>query len=1012
MQDYRYCNTAGMPVIMPPTQLPKSTSDPEISSTHPRPVRPKFHHSCTNDRLREGSRFGTPLFLSMSGKIRKDRKSVFKELGLDTDQPTGAYASELEFGEITGLASPTSTFSPDTTGQENASEDGKSETGGDQNRDQDEQYQDHSDFARSPRSPSRSNRPWYSRLTPGRRPKVRAVSSAPPPSVSSFSRVSMIALLIAVVLPAFSFYKGDEKVASGGVAEAGVIYARPQGAGPILEPRADSPTKVCKRWAHQTAHLNGTLYIYGGQATTSQDQKSDAWNNNFLVLDLTKSWDISSPALRGYPQPNGPPAVSLGFLWNDYNNLYLYGGQFSDTPFVEPAPVSVWRYNVPRQTWTEFKNPKTSGGNASTDGGIPVQRAAEGAGISVPELGVSWYFGGHYDEHTTPGWSNQVPRLYLKSMLEFTHPGYANDAVYSLKNAGAEESGAYRNITEGGLQVHDAFSERADAVLVFVPGWGDMGVLIGLAGGSVQGNDEDFVDDLEVLDVYDIAHSQWYHQKTTGERPTVRVNLCAVTASAPDASSFQIYVYGGQNLTPYKSQTQYSDMYILSIPAFHWIKVADSNSPQAPKPRAGHTCNLRDGQILVVGGYTGENSACESPGIWVFNATSLTWSSRFTSLDHPNDISPENHVLANSYGYQVPAPVYSVIGGDANGGATLTTPSAGQPTSGPFATGKPPVFTVTQSGSTATITHWGPGITTTDGVVIPGKQPSDPHKKVNGGLIAAAVLAALAGLLAGYLGYCAWLYRRQVRAYKTHLAISNRYTGPAGVSTSGFGGSLAAFFWGSRKGSKKSTKSAVSASAAGPSAAVAGRSSMTAAAAGVVENEKRLSNDSIDSWAYGIPTEPRIIFDDPSSTSERPSPGSGITGTISNHSSSLHPTSSHTGSGTGLGAPPRPAGWWREGGTANNSGGSGSGTQGTGTGTTGSGTTPGSVPRPARPVGNLRRSRSTGSGGSTSSTELLLDGQEPSFFSVIMGPRRALRVVNGLEVENNGEKVNNDGEQE
>ena len=26
----------------------------------------------------------------------------------------------------------------------------------------------------------------------------------------------------------------------------------------------------------------------------------------------------------------------------------------------------------------------------------------------------------------------------------------------------------------------------------------------------------------------------------------------------------------------------------------------------------------------------------------------------------------------------------------------------------------------------------------------------------------------------------------------------------------------------------------------------------------------------------------------------------------------------------------------------------------------------------------------------------LLDGQEPSFFSVVMGPRRALRVVNGL----------------
>ncbi|KAK3987573.1 hypothetical protein QBC44DRAFT_117838 [Cladorrhinum sp. PSN332] len=983
-----------MPVIIPPTQLPKSPSDPEISSAHPRPVRPKFHHSCTNDRLRESSR--SHLFLSsMSGKIRKDRKSVFKELGLDTDQPSGPYASEHEFGEITGLASPASTYFPDAAhAQDNASEDGKSETGGNQNRDQDEQDQDQSDSARSPTSPSRSSRPWYSRLTPGRRPKVRAVSSAPPPSVSSFSRVSMIALLIAVVLPAFSYYSGDEKGALGGVAEAGVIYRRTQDAGPVLEPRADSPTKVCKRWAHQSAHVNGTLYIYGGQATESQDQKSNAWNNNFIALDLTKSWDISSPALRGFPQPNGPPAVSLGYFWNDYNNLYLYGGQFSDNPFVEPAPVSVWRYNIPRQTWTEFKNPKTSGGNASTDGGIPVQRAAEGAGVSVPELGLSWYFGGHYDMHTTPGWSNQTPRLYLKSLLEFTHPGYANDGVYALQNAGADESGVYRNITEGGLQVHDAFSERADAVLVFVPGWGDKGVLIGLAGGSVQNDEEDFIDDLEILDVYDIAHSQWYHQKTTGERPTVRVNLCAVTASAPDASSFQIYVYGGQNLTPYRSQIQYSDMYILSIPAFHWIKVPQpsTSSSQTPNPRAGHTCNLRDGQILVVGGYTGEQSACESPGIWVFNATSLTWSSRFTSLDHPSDISPENSVLGNSYGYQVPAPVYSVIGGGANGGATLTTPSAGQPTAGPFATGKPPVFTVTESGSTATITHWGPGTTTTDGAVIPGEPPASEDGGVSGGLIAAGVIAALAGLAAGYLGYCAWLYRRQVRAYKSHLAISNRYTGPAGASTSGLG-SLAAFFWGSRKASKKSNKS--TASAAGPSALNTEKEHPA---------QPRFSSDTIDSWFQSgnmMPTEPKIMFDDHGGggSSERPSPGSGITGTSGTNSTSLHPASS--GSAVGLG---RPAGWWREGGsTAASGSGSGSGarTQGTGTG---SGITPDSVPRPAP----LRRSRST-SGGSTSSTELLLDGQEPSFFSVVMGPRRALRVVNGLEGENtsNGNNVGN-----
>lgn len=41
--------------------------------------------------------------------------------------------------------------------------------------------------------------------------------------------------------------------------------------------------------------------------------------------------------------------------------------------------------------------------------------------------------------------------------------------------------------------------------------------------------------------------------------------------------------------------------------------------------------------------------------------------------------------------------------------------------------------------------------------------------------------------------------------------------------------------------------------------------------------------------------------------------------------------------------------------------------------------------------------RRSDSGESSSSAERLLDGQEPSFFNVVMKPRRALRVVNGLE---------------
>ena len=175
----------------------------------------------------------------------------------------------------------------------------------------------------------------------------------------------------------------------------------------------------------------------------------------------------------------------MGALWNSYDSLWLYGGMFSDSPPASPLPVSTWKYDIKSGDWEEFPNPQTTVGNFSDGGNQPVQRSAEGAALSVPEIGRSWYFGGHLDLYTTEGWSNQIARVYLKSFLEFTHPGYANTGVASLgSKKAAPEEGVYRNITEGGLQDEAGFTERADGSLVYVPGWGTEGIILGLAGGT------------------------------------------------------------------------------------------------------------------------------------------------------------------------------------------------------------------------------------------------------------------------------------------------------------------------------------------------------------------------------------------------------------------------------------------------------------------------------------------------------------------------------------------------
>ena len=166
------------------------------------------------------------------------------------------------------------------------------------------------------------------------------------------------------------------------------------------------------------------------------------------------------------------------------DSLYLYGGEYSWKPPAVPDTFSTWEYSIADSSWIEHSSPATAAGNSAPDGDVPVQRAAEGAGVNVPSLGRGYYFGGHLDGYTTPGWDQSIPRVYLQSLLEYTFPGNSNNEVNSLKSSEAGSAGVYRNITDGGQQAEVGFTERADGILIYVPGFGAQGILLALAGGT------------------------------------------------------------------------------------------------------------------------------------------------------------------------------------------------------------------------------------------------------------------------------------------------------------------------------------------------------------------------------------------------------------------------------------------------------------------------------------------------------------------------------------------------
>lgn len=273
---------------------------------------------------------------------------------------------------------------------------------------------------------------------------------------------------------------------------------------------------------------------------------------------------------------------------------------------------------------------------------------------------------------------------------------------------------------------------------------------------------------MNVIDVYDIANSTWYKQSTSGNYPKLRVNPCAVAASAPDGSSTNVYLYGGQNLIPYGEQIQYDDMWILTIPSFTWIEV-NTTGQSVPPARVGHTCNMWDGQIVVIGGYTGPDLSCDS-GFYIFSASNLTWQNQFSALSGGNtqnqQLAQQNDPsgLSGSYGYQVPGAVQSVIGGHGSGGATITAPAQAA-TQGPLATGKPITYTVTGANG---------AVVTETGTSLVNGAPAKGNSGPNVAAIVAGVVAGFFAVLATYLGFCAWVYRRQLALYKNHVSMTQR----------------------------------------------------------------------------------------------------------------------------------------------------------------------------------------------------------------------------------------------
>ncbi|KAK0646443.1 hypothetical protein B0T16DRAFT_375056 [Cercophora newfieldiana] len=408
-----------------------------------------------------------------------------------------------------------------------------------------------------------------------------------------------------------------------------VLSVRPAVAQP------DPVKNFCRRFGHQAAVVDRKIYIDGGLVNyNSITQYPGNYSNTGLLYH-----DLNVTGVGGMPQlfanltkNSSVPSVHGGSLWADNINkrLYLFGGQYYQQP---PSPYfTLWSYDILNNEWVALDAPSY------------IDSVSYGAGVSVPERGEAYYYGGWISNNSVLDWTG--PPAATSSLLKY------NMDTNSWTNGTGPDT-----------------IRRAEGAMVFIP-IGDGGMLVYFGGIQDKDSNGTFVGQpMNQIYVYDVLSSKWYQQKATGRVPQNRARFCAGATWAQDQSSYNIYIYGGAGLGA--DTSGFDDVYILSIPAFQWIKLyPDKSNETGQYPHHSLTCNVIDNaQMMIIGGTFPLTQDCDVPD--QFGSHNLDM-----GLQN-SDLSPWKLYRSNLTSYAVPAPLLSAIGGNSRGGASKTAPTDG-----------------------------------------------------------------------------------------------------------------------------------------------------------------------------------------------------------------------------------------------------------------------------------------------------------------------------------------------
>ncbi|KAI9820849.1 MAG: hypothetical protein M1832_003482 [Thelocarpon impressellum] len=339
-----------------------------------------------------------------------------------------------------------------------------------------------------------------------------------------------------------------------------------------------------RRGFHSSAFVDGWLYIDGGDfsyfSSNGDGQMIIEPQRTTLGIDLRKGFNNGNNPLKTVEttKPSGCPDLNLGTLWYNPKEKALMGGFAGESSTNATYPTSMWKFALDGKgggTWSEVTASMGPGFKGLT---------RPSSGMTAASNDSAFYLGGFSDHLTTPetkglGENQTVP---LPGLVEYNF----QDSSWTNHSA--------TQYSPGGIA---AFGE-----MVFMSNYGEKGLYV-MFGGASDGlqnyTSNNTMQGFDVITIYDPAEKKWYHQKATGIVPPPRYQFCAVGQQASNGNAFDIFMYGGWTGALGEDNVKYDEVYVLTLPAFQWVRVAYGGT----RPRYGHKCYIvAERQMLFVGG--------------------------------------------------------------------------------------------------------------------------------------------------------------------------------------------------------------------------------------------------------------------------------------------------------------------------------------------------------------------------------------------------------------------------